>query len=84
MTPDSSRRPLSAEHDGRRFSIVPDAPDVGIYLYVYESETCVRDEPQDDAATCIRVAREKYGVPTGTWKEAPTEGARPFVAQDPE
>lgn len=73
MDPAVGRRPLRAEHDGRRFLIVPDLPEVGIYLHVYEGDLCVRDDLQNDISTCIRVARERYGVPTGSWMDVPTE-----------
>jgi hypothetical protein len=59
---------LTAAHNGSEFKIVPDKPEVGVYLYVYDDGRCVRDELQNDVQTCKDVAFEEYGVPRDAWK----------------
>jgi hypothetical protein len=50
--------------------IEEDSQDIGAYLYVYDGARCVRDDLQDDVATCKQVAFEKYGVSLAQWKNA--------------
>ena len=59
---------LTARHNGNLFEIVPDEPDVGVYLYVYDNSLCIRDVLQNDAKTCIEIAFEDYGVPRDVWQ----------------
>lgn len=69
------RTMLRAAHDGSKFEIVPDKPEVGVYLYVYDDGRCVRDELQNDVQTCKDVAFEEYGVPRDAWKSDATGSA---------
>jgi hypothetical protein len=59
---------LTALHNGNRFEIVQDEPEVGVYLYVYDNRQCVRDILQNDVETCIEIAFEDYGVPKDVWQ----------------
>jgi len=61
---------LTARHNGKLFEIVPDEPDVGVYLYVYDNSLCIRDELQNDVKTCIEIAFEDYGVPRDVWQSS--------------
>lgn len=59
---------MIAHHNTMRFEIVCDQPEVGVYLYVYDRQgKCIRDELQNDIATCKEVAFEKFGVPMTEW-----------------
>ena len=60
---------LRAQHNGLRFEIEQDYPQVGAYLYVYEGDKCVKDFLQDTVSDCQSFALEEYGVPTNIWKE---------------
>ena len=46
---------------------MPDLPEVGVYLYIYDGELCVRDDLQNDLQTCKVIAFEDYGVPLTEW-----------------
>lgn len=59
---------LEAEHNGRKFKIEEDLPDVGAYLYVFEGEECTRDDLQDTIEICKQVAFKQFGVPLDIWK----------------
>jgi hypothetical protein len=59
---------IEAEHDGLRFVIEEDNPDVGVYLYIYDARRCIRDILQNDIATCKQVALEEYGVSLQQWR----------------
>lgn len=60
---------LKAEHDGKRFEIVEDLPEVGFYLYVYLKNKCIEDYLQSSIQTCKDFAFEKFGVPQNIWEE---------------
>ena len=60
-------RMLESKHDGKRFRIEEDYPEVGSYLYVYEGENCIRDHLQQSVEACIQLASEEYGVPVDSW-----------------
>lgn len=61
-------RIFEVEHDGRRFRIEEDYPEVGAYLYVYEREDCIKDFLQNNIEMCKKVAFEDYKVPLQKWK----------------
>ena len=67
---------LMATHNGSTFKIVPDKPEVGVYLYVYEGSRCVRDELQNDEETCKEIALEDYGVPKDIWRKDESKSAK--------
>lgn len=58
---------LEANHNGKKFRIEEDYPEVGSYLYVYEGEKCVRDHLQKDIEVCKKLALEDYEVPLNKW-----------------
>jgi hypothetical protein len=60
---------LEAEHDGLKFRIEEDNPEVGVYLYVLKNGTCIKDYLQDNIETCKMVALEEYKVPVSIWQE---------------
>ncbi len=60
---------LEAEHDGQKFRIEEDYPNVGAYLYVYKNENCVQDFLQNSISACREVALEEYGVALDKWQE---------------
>ena len=49
------------------FKIEEDYPEVGVYLYVYENEHCIKDYLQNDIETCKALALEEYNVPINSW-----------------
>lgn len=50
--------------------IEEDLPDIGAYLYVYNSHgDCVADYLQDDVDSCKRQAYEAFGVAHNSWKK---------------
>lgn len=50
--------------------IEEDSPDIGAYLYVYNSHgDCIADYLQDDVDSCKRQACETFGVALNNWKE---------------
>ncbi len=61
-------RVFEAEHAGLFFRIEQDCPEVGAYLYVYESGSCIKDELQDSVDVCKKIAFEAYGVPIENWR----------------
>jgi hypothetical protein len=60
-------RILEANHNGRKFKIEEDYPEVGVYLYVFEKEKCIKDYLQNDIETCMQAALEDYQVPINKW-----------------
>lgn len=60
---------ITAIHNGSRFQIVSDKPEVGVYLYVYDNGRCVHDELQNDVETCKDIAFEDFEVPKDAWKD---------------
>jgi len=67
---------LTARHNGNRFEIVADEPEVGVYLYVYDNDLCIRDVLQNDVETCIEIAFEDYGVPKDVWQSKVTDSTK--------
>jgi len=58
----------NAKHNNLKFEIVEDNPDVGYYLYVYNSEgKCIFDYLQDSEKMCKEFALEEFGVPLAIW-----------------
>ena len=43
-------------------------PRVGFYLYVFESNKCVRDQLQDALEITIEAALKDYNVPKEAWR----------------
>ena len=74
--PEKTEIMLTAIHKGNKFEIVQDKPEVGVYLYVYDDDRCIRDELQNDIETCVEIAFEDYGVPKAIWKSNPTDSAK--------
>ena len=66
---------LTTTYNGNEFKIIPDNPDVGVYLYVYDDGRCVRDELQNDVETCKEIAFEDYGVPKDVWRKDQSKSA---------
>lgn len=60
---------LKAVRKNLHFEIVPDRPEIGVYLYVYDGEQCIRDALQNDKETCKKIAFRDYGVPLDEWSE---------------
>lgn len=51
------------------FVIEEDLPDIGAYLYVYNTHgTCIADYLQDDVDFCKMQAYELFGVAHDSWK----------------
>lgn len=61
---------LRAEHEGLRFTIETEGPDVGGYfLWVKRDDGADLDEVfEDTVERCKMFALEKYGVPLNSWK----------------
>jgi hypothetical protein len=59
---------LTTEFNGRKFKIEEDYPEVGLYLYVYEAEKCIKDYLQNDIEICKQIAFEDYKVPLDKWE----------------
>lgn len=62
-------RIFETTHNGRKFEIEEDHPEVGAYLYVYEGTVCVNDCLQNDIETCKQIAYEYYKIPIDNWRE---------------
>lgn len=60
--PDRSNRRFIIEYDER----------VGYYLFVFEEESCVRDELQDSFEHALAAAERRFGVARESWRR---EGA---------
>ena len=59
---------LEAEHNGMKFKIEEDLPEVGVYLFVYKDDKCIIDDLQNDIETCQQIAFEDFQVPKEKWK----------------
>jgi hypothetical protein len=59
---------LISNHDGKKYLIEEDLPEVGAYLYVYEGDNCIFDYLQDNIEVCIRLAYEEFTVPMDSWR----------------
>lgn len=49
------------------YRIEEDYPEVGVYLYVFENNQCIKDYLQTDINTCKSIALEEYNVPIDSW-----------------
>lgn len=59
---------LTAKHNGLTYEIVDDLPDIGWYVYAYDSEgKNTHDYLQDDLNMAKRCARSEFGVPFDAW-----------------
>ena len=58
---------LVATHDNRVFQIEEDAPEVGVYLYVFEGDRCTHDYLQNSIELCKEFAFEDFNVPMDSW-----------------
>jgi len=68
------RPALVARFGNRRFEIVPDLPEVGVYLLVHEGGACIADHLQDSVEIRVRQAFNEFGVPIDAWRP-PDEAA---------
>ncbi len=59
---------IEAKHNGLIFIIEEDFPEVGVYLYIYENNKCIKDFLYDDIDACKNRSFEEYGVPKRNWK----------------
>ena len=51
------------------YKIEEDLPEIGAYLYCYDSEICVSDYLQNSIEECKTFALEEFGVPIDSWKK---------------
>ena len=58
---------FEVEHNELKFKIEEDYLEVGVYLYVYEKNNCVKDFLQNDIRTCKELAYEEYKFPLNKW-----------------
>ena len=62
---------LVAKHNRKTFEIVEDNPDVGFYLYVYDTNCKnTHDHLQDTLEITKEFAFEEFGVPLNSWTTA--------------
>ena len=61
---------FTAEYKGLTFVIKEDLPEVGVYLFIYKDDNCIKDILQDTINICKEVALEEFGVPIEIWKES--------------
>lgn len=62
------RKEYEAHHNGLKFKIREDHPDVGAYLYVFKDDTCINDYLQNTTEICKELAFEEYTVDPKAWK----------------
>ncbi len=62
-----SHEKLVSLHQGKKFEIEEDNPDVGFYLYIFEDDKCIADHLQDSLEAAKEVAWERYAVPKSSW-----------------
>jgi len=61
---------LISEYNNLTFKIVEDIPEVGFYLYVYDSlNNCINDYLQDTELLTKEFAFKEFGVPLHSWTE---------------
>lgn len=61
-------------HEGKRYLIKEDLPDVGFYLFVYDkSGKCTHDYLQDTLEVAKYHALSEFGVPIATWSTLPNK-----------
>lgn len=59
---------LTANHDKKTFEIVDDLPDIGWYVYAYDSSgKNTHDYLQDDLDMAMSCAFHEFGVPYNAW-----------------
>lgn len=51
------------------YKIEEDLPEIGAYLYCFDSELCVNDYLQNSIEECKIFALEEFGVPIDSWKK---------------
>ena len=61
---------IELEFKERKFRIEKDHPEVGVYLYIYENEKCVKDYLQNTIEACKEITLQEYGVPLNKWEES--------------
>lgn len=60
---------LKAEHEGCKYRIEEDKPEVGWYVYRFdENGKCTHDYLQNTEKIAIEFAEERFGVPQEIWK----------------
>ena len=60
---------LEAQHVRGRF-VIKHEPAVGYYVYAFDGARCTHDHLQDSLELAKECAREEFGVPEDTWREA--------------
>jgi hypothetical protein len=60
---------FEARYNNLLFKIEEDLPEVGAYLYVFESDKCIADYLQNTVNDCMNLALDKYNIPKGAWIE---------------
>jgi hypothetical protein len=60
---------ITANKGELTFTIEEDYPEVGVYLYVFKGETCIKDYLQSSIDTCKNIALQVYGIPINEWRE---------------
>ncbi len=61
---------LETEFNGKRFKIEEDYPEVGVYLYVFDEDKCIKDYLQNSIEVCKQIAFRDFGVPMESWSPA--------------
>ncbi|MCP3660684.1 MAG: hypothetical protein GY830_10405 [Bacteroidetes bacterium] len=56
------------EYNNYTFKIEEDNPEVGVYLYVFKNDKCIKDYLQNTVQDCKEIALEDYGVPIKEWE----------------
>lgn len=60
---------LVAKHNNQLFEIVEDLPEVGFYIYVYDSQgKNTHDHLQDTELIAKEFTFQEFGVPIDSWK----------------
>lgn len=60
---------FAAEKRELKLKIEEDYPEVGVYLYVFKGEICIKDYLQDSIDACKDIALKEYGIPLNKWHE---------------
>ena len=55
-------------HNGLKFGIEEDLPEVGCYLLVFENGKSIKDYLQNDVLMCKEIAFQDYSIPIDAWK----------------
>ena len=63
---------LEAKHNKQTFEIVKDLPEVGFYVYAFDSSgQCTHDYLQDTEQMAKECALYEFGVPIDSWTTKP-------------